>query len=161
MLIYPEILTRKAFQPFGEVLETDGIKPALINEGHTEKFAGLANLLAEEEGRLAVHIYRSQPVQLPVSIRSMERHPLGSQAFYPLHGRPFPVLVAEAGAQPGLSAIRFFMTNGRQGFNLRAGTWHHYQLSLGCVSDYLVIDRVGAGINLEEIQLPEPLELAL
>ena len=91
----------------------------------------------------------------------MERHPLGSQAFIPLHNRPFPVVVAVAGPQPGIRDIRAFLSNGRQGINLRAGSWHHYQLSLEQSSDYLVIDRAGEDVNFEEINLEEPLTLQI
>lgn len=161
MIVHAEPLTPEAFQPFGEVIQTAGHTPVLINEGNTEKFADLARLFAGEGGRMAVHVYRSQAVLHPVTVRMLERHPLGSQAFIPLHPRPFPVLVAPARAIPDVSAIRLFLTDGSQGFNLRPGTWHHYQVSLGKVSDYLVIDRLGPGANCEEYQLQEAITLAL
>jgi len=80
----------------------------------------------------------------------MECHPVGSQAFYPLHHRPFPIVVAKAGAPPAAADIRLFVSNGRQGVNLHAGVWHHYQLTLGQDSDYLVVDRGGEGENYRE-----------
>lgn len=165
MLIHPQPLTAEEFRPFGEVIETAGHVPVLINRGHTEKFADLANLLAGADGHMTIHVYRSKPAVRPLVVRGLERHPLGSQAFIPLHDRPFPVLVAPnvagGAAQPDIAAIRLFLTNGSQGFNLKPGTWHHFQLSLDAVSDYLVIDRKGKGVNLEEFELPEALTLAL
>jgi ureidoglycolate lyase len=92
---------------------------------------------------------------LPFKIRLLERHPLGSQAFYPLHKRPFPVVVALAGDNPGLTDLRVFLSNGRQGVNIHPGVWHHYQLSLEQDSDYIVIDRAGPGDNCDEYQLKE------
>ena len=89
----------------------------------------------------------------------MECHPLASQAFIPLHPRPFPVVVAVPGAPPGATGIRLFLTNGKQGVNLFPGTWHHYQLSLDEVSEYVVIDRKENGGNLETCTLPEPVLL--
>ncbi len=159
MVIRPEPLTRVAFRPFGEVIELEGVEQQAINEGHTAKFAGLAALVATDGAPLALHLYRSQPVGPLVEVRTLERHPLGSQAFIPLHARPFPVVVAPAGSPPHARDVRAFLTNGRQGVNLAPGTWHHYQLSLGQESDYLVIERDGAGPNCDEHRLPETLAI--
>lgn len=157
----PEKLTRAAFSPFGDVLETEGIDPDLINFGHTQKFARLAEVTTLDNGRAELSIYRSSTVVLPFRIRLMECHPLGSQAFYPLHQRPFPVVVAKAAAPPGPEDLRVFLTNGRQGVNLHAGVWHHYQLSLGQDSDYLVIDRGGEGDNYREHHFEEEVWLLI
>lgn len=160
MIIHAEPLTPEAFQPFGHVIQTAGQAPVLINEGNTEKFADLAKLVAGEGGRMGVHVYRSQPVSHPVTVRMMERHPLGSQAFIPLHQRPFPVLVAPGSAKPDMTAARLFLSDGFQGINIGPGIWHHYQMSLGQVSDYLVIDRLGPGTNFEEYHLPGAITLS-
>jgi len=161
MIIRPEPLTKDAFLPFGDVLETEGVSPELINSGSTQNYARLAELTLAEGGMGQISIYRSKPVELPFRIRMMECHPLGSQAFYPLHDRPFPVVVAAAGCIPGPDTIRVFLSNGRQGVNLYAGCWHHYQLSLGQVSDYLVVDRGGAGQNCREHLLQETVLIEL
>jgi ureidoglycolate lyase len=160
--LIPEPLTAQAFAEFGEVLNLAGSDGEPINYGNTEKFADLLQIdTAEESGRTAMHLYRSQPSTLPLEIEIMERHPMGSQAFIPLHDRPFPVIVAAAGAeQLDASTVRVFLSNGRQGVNLRRGTWHHYQVSLGQVSYYLVIDRMGPGANFEEQRLEPPLLIA-
>ncbi len=155
VIIRPEPLTKKAFLPFGEVLETEGVKPELINFGNTEKYGDLAQITIADGGRGQFSLYRSHAVDLPFRIQQMERHPLGSQAFYPLHERPFPVVVALAGTFPGAEDIRVFLTNGHQGVNLHPGVWHHYQLTLGQESDYVVFDRAGAGDNCQEFRLDE------
>lgn len=155
MIIRPEPLTREAFLPFGDVLETDGINPELINFGNTQKFGDLAKIAIGDGGQGQLSIYRSRAIGLPFKIQLMERHPLGSQAFYPLHDRPFPVVVALADVVPGGKDIRVFLTNGRQGVNLHPGVWHHYQLTLGQESDYLVFDRGGGGENYQEHRLTE------
>ena len=148
--IRPQPLTKEAFLPYGDVLETDGINSQLINFGHTHKYGNLAEITINEGGSPQLSIYRSRALELPFRIQLLERHPLGSQAFYPLHDRPFPVVVAAMGEAPGPGAIRVFLTNGRQGVNLHAGVWHHYQLTLGQDSDYLVVDRGGKGDNYQE-----------
>jgi ureidoglycolate lyase len=155
MIIRPEPLTKDVFLPFGDVLETEGIDPQLINFGKTQKFGNLAEVTHGDSGFAQLSIYRSSAVDLPFRIRLMECHPLGSQAFYPLHHRPFPVVVAKPGDAPGAADIRVFLSNGRQGVNLHAGVWHHYQLTLGQDSDYLVVDRGGKGDNCREHHLSE------
>jgi len=40
--------------------------------------------------------------------------------------------------------------------NYRRGTWHHPLLSLDVVSDFLVLDRGGAGENCDVAPLPSP-----
>lgn len=150
MIVHTQPLTAEAFKPFGDVLETDGMTVELINQGHTQKFADLANITLANGGRAQISIYRSSAIELPFRIRTMERHPLGSQAFFPLHDRPFPVVVALPGCVPGADTIRVFLSNGRQGVNIHPGVWHHYQLTLDKTSEYLVIDRGGAGENCDE-----------
>jgi ureidoglycolate lyase len=153
-----EPLTAEAFEPFGDVIQREGVLPEHINYGQTEKYADLAMIdISEDGGETSIHFYRSQPASPPLHIKQLERHPLGSQAFMPLHQRPFPVIVAPAGDQPEIRDIRGFITNGEQGINIRKGVWHHYQVSLGGVCDYLVIDRGGAGDNFEEWVFDVPL----
>lgn len=155
MIIRPEPLTKETFRTFGDVLETDGFDPELINFGNTQKFGALAEITTTDSGSVQLSVYRSSAIDLPFRIQLMECHPLGSQAFYPLHHRPFPVVVAQAGRAPGAADIRVFLSNGRQGVNLHTGVWHHYQLTLGEESDYLVLDRGGQGDNYREHRLCE------
>ena len=150
MIIHAQQLTKSAFEPYGDVLETSGVSPEMINFGNTEKYDQLASVTASDNGFAQIGIYRSRFIELPFRIQLMECHPLGSQAFYPLHHRPFPVVVARAGEAPAGSDIKVFLSNGRQGINLHAGVWHHYQLTLNQDSDFLVIDRGGEGENYLE-----------
>lgn len=161
MIVRTEPLTREAFKPFGDVLETTGMAPELINQGQTQKFADLADITLENRGRAQISIYRSSAIELPFRIVMMERHPLGSQAFFPLHDRPFPVVVALADSIPAPDTIRAFLSNGRQGVNIHPGVWHHYQLTLDKTSDYLVIDRGGQGDNCDEYQLVQEVILEI
>ena len=160
MVIRPEPLSRETFLSFGDVIEIPGHQAELINDGNTQKFPDQARFVAAEQGSLSLSIFRSRPCEMPFTLKTLERHPLGSQAFYPLHGRPFPVVVALPVPDPGVLDIKVFMTNGTQGVNLKPGVWHHYQLCLDHESEYLVIDRAGNG-NFEEFVLTEPLLLQI
>jgi ureidoglycolate lyase len=145
-----EPLTAEAFAPFGEVIEARG-EPSSINYGNTWKFANLAKIDVRD-GRAATHIYRSTPAAYPFVLRVMENHPLGSQMFMPLGRNPYLVVVAPKGPFDA-NAVRAFVASPKQGVNLAPGTWHHFNLALGGVSEFLVIDRDGPGENLEEIVL--------
>lgn len=160
MIIRPQPLTVAAFSPFGDVLQAKGVTPKLINQGNTQKFANLATVSMASSDHAQISIYRSSAIDLPFKIEYLERHPLGSQAFYPLHERPFPIIVALPASTPAAGTVRAFMTNGRQGINIHPGVWHHYQLTLELDSDYIVIDRSGPGVNCDEHQFKQSIILA-
>jgi ureidoglycolate lyase len=155
-------LTRAAFAPFGDVIETDGAHHYPINQGSTIRFHDLARVdVAEGEGRTLLNLFRATPLPLPIEIRLLERHPLGSQAFIPLGERRFLVVVADNVATPSAEHLHAFLSNGRQGMNYRRNTWHHFVLALDQVTDFLVIDRGGPGENCEEIQLGKGVFVAM
>lgn len=150
----PEPLTASAFASYGDVIECgDNAEQRSINFGHTTRFHNLAELdLTADNGRPLVSIFRTSPLPQPVQIKVMERHPLSSQAFYPLQGQKFLVVVAAKG-DFDVSNLKAFITNGRQGVNYHAGVWHHYNLALGEAGDFMVIDRGGPEKNCDEVFL--------
>lgn len=143
-------LSKAAFSPFGDVVQTDGAELRIINQGSTQRFHDLATIDAGQEGgRAIVSLFRGQAFAPPIDIAMMERHPLGSQLFYPLAPRPFLAVVApDEGGVPGVPQA--FLCPPGKGVNYARNTWHHPLLSLEEVSDFLVIDREGPGDNLEE-----------
>jgi ureidoglycolate lyase len=158
----PEPLTAAAFAPFGELIAADAAARHFpINGGTTERFHDLAQLQPGPEGRLIVSIFRGQPQALPLTLRLMERHPLGSQAFVPLSGRPYLVVVARPGPAPSSSDLRCFLATPEQGINYAPGVWHHPLLALQAPSDFLVIDRAGPGGNCDECVLALPVLISL
>lgn len=150
----PVPLTAEAFAPFGQVLDIDAAEQLPINQGQTTRFHDLADVHFDGDGaKTLINVFRSTPVNFPHQVEIMERHPLGTQAFYPLGGARFLVLVAPAGDTVQAEDLQLFITNGRQGVNFNVNTWHHFQLALDKQSDFLVVDRGGPGENLEEVQL--------
>ena len=155
-----EPLTREAFAPFGEVIEADKQHLSFpINAGTSQRFHDLARLDPGQDGRLIVSIFRAQPRPLPFTIALLERHPLASQAFMPLNGTPFLVVVAPRGDKIASDAVRAFLAQGQQGINFAPGVWHHPLLAIGKMSDFLVIDRDDPQGNCEERRLDRPLLL--
>lgn len=154
IVLTPEVLTPEAFVPFGEVIEaSDRVEHFTINGGNTERFHDLARIDPGQDGKVIVSIFRGLPRVLPFRVEMMERHPKGSQAFVPMSGRPYLVVVAPAGAPPAAGDLRVFLAQGHQGVNYATGVWHHPLLALEAVSDFLVIDRSGPGHNCDEVRL--------
>ncbi|NWK79513.1 ureidoglycolate lyase [Aquitalea sp. LB_tupeE] len=157
-----EALTATAFRPFGEVMEAGPeARQFAINGGNTMRFHDLARLDAGPDGRLMVSIFRGQPRKLPFEVCMMERHPHGSQAFMPLSGQPYLVVVAPPGAPPSADTIRVFLASPQQGVNYAAGVWHHPLLALHQPCDFLVLDRDGSSPNCDEVQLPVSVMISL
>jgi ureidoglycolate lyase len=153
-LLSPEPLTREAFRPFGDVIEMEGSAHVTINQGFAERFNDLAHMdVAAEGGSPNVSLFLGAPRGLPIEIRLMERHPLGSQIFYPLQDRPWLVLVAED--VHDTASYRAFTASGRQGVNYARNVWHHPLLVLDAESRFIIIDRKGPGNNLEEVWFAE------
>ncbi len=147
-------LTRQAFKPFGDVIETDGAHSYKINNGTTTRFHDLAKVeLLGAEPRPLISMFRGDAFHLPVHVTMLERHPVGSQAFFPLHAGKWLVVVAEDhGGKPG-EPIAFLVEpgpGGLRGVNYHHNVWHHPLITLDAPGDFLVVDRGGAGNNLEE-----------
>ncbi len=155
MTIRTEPLTPGAFAPFGDVLDCAGDHDLLINAGRCGRWHDRARLDFDAEGRAGISMFRSEPVELPLAVTLLERHPKGSQAFIPMTQNPFLVIVApDDGGKPG--PIRAFLTAPGQGINLHRGTWHGVLTPLAAPGLFAVVDRIGPGVNLEEHQLSEP-----
>jgi ureidoglycolate lyase len=149
-------LTPKGFAPFGDVIATEGARHFPINAGTCERFHDLARIdVGAEGGRPIVSIARAQPSRLPLALRLVERHPLGSQIFLPLAPARFLVVVALPVPAPGPADLRAFLASPGQGVNYARNTWHHPLIALDRETDFLIVDRGGDGANLEEHPLPE------
>ena len=159
-----EALTREAFAPFGDVIDSAGVSPRLINQGFAARYNNLSpntdlGDLPADGLNVNISLFVAQPRPNPIAIELMERHPLASQAFYPAQNRPWLVVVAEDPTR--LESFRAFRASGRQGVTYRRNVWHHPLLVLDPDSTFVVIDRRGPEANLEEIMLKETAFVAL
>ena len=150
-LIQVELLTAEAFAPFGAVIDAAAARKVFaINQGTTQRYHALA-IVDLDGGQAAISLARAQPFTLPLTISMLERHPLGTQAFVPLNGTRWVVVVADSpDATP-----RAFLADRGQGVQYHRGTWHHPLLALDRGGDFLIVDRVGAGDNCEEVRLAQ------
>lgn len=152
--LMPKLLSKAEFAPYGDVIETDGADSYAINNGSTMRFHDLARVETLGAGaRSLVSIFLGDAFELPVDVTMMERHPLGSQAFFPLQPLPWLVVVAkDNGGKPHQAAAFLVLPQAGQlrGVNYHRNVWHHPLISLEAPSRFLVVDRGGEGKNLEE-----------
>lgn len=143
-----------AFAGFGDLLDARGDADVLINEGLCGRFHDRARL-DFGGGRAGISVFDGQPCALPLDLWLLERHPLGSQAFLPLHGAPWLMIVApDMDGAPG--APLAFLVPPHTGVNLHRGTWHGVLTPLRAPGLFAVVDRIGEGNNLEEYRFDAP-----
>ena len=161
LMLTAQPLTAAAFAPYGDVIEAEGSAQSM-NQGFGQRYQDLARIeVAAAGGRPAVSLVACSPEQAPVPLRLMERHPLGSQIFYPLDGQRYLVVVAPAGDPPAPADLRAFVASGRQGVNYHLGTWHHPMIALDKNCHFIEFHRAGPGANCDEAPLAIPVRVAL
>lgn len=162
MKLRPQPLNRQAFAPFGDVIDVSGVEPVMINKGTTKRFHDLAHVdVSAESGTPLISVFRGQPRPHPIRLDLMERHPLGSQAFYPLQNRDWLIVVSDGTDPLDPARLHAFQAAGTQGVNYARGIWHHPLLVLQPDSDFLIVDRGGDGNNLEEREFGADLQITL
>lgn len=155
----PLPLTPERFAAFGDVIAAGRAAELAMNEARFERFDDLARVNIAG-GRLNVSVVRCRtPTALPYRFDMVERHPLGSQAFVPLNGQRFVVVVAAPGESVEIENLRAFVTNCHQGINYHRGTWHMPLIALQAGQEFLVVDRAGEGPNCDQVVLSERVTL--
>ena len=147
-------ITAADFAPFGDVLDARSNPDVMINQGRCGRHHNRAQL-DFIDGVAGVSVFDSRPVSLPYTLDLMERHPLGSQCFMPLPEHPFLVIVAaDQNGHP--DRPKAFMVPPHTGINIHRNIWHGVLTPLHHPGLFAVIDRIGDGVNLEEISLDPP-----
>lgn len=153
-------MSSAAFAPFGDVIALQDTPDVIINQKMCARYHDLAKLAfdqAEDQaGAAGISLFDAVPRCLPYHLEMMERHPLGSQAFLPLHQNPFLVIVAaDDNGRPGRPIA--FKTAPSMGINYHKNIWHGVLTPLFEPGLFAVIDRIGGGVNLEEFWFDKPL----
>ncbi len=160
----PVLLSAEAFAPYGDVIQTEGAQHFEMNGGKLERYYDLANINVgtATDGRPVMSIARClQTTKLPMSISFLERHPHGSQAIFPLFSQTMMVVVAPAGESISADNIRAFYSNGAQGINFHAGTWHLPIIALEPEQAFMIVDRSGPNQNCDELHFDGGQEITL
>jgi ureidoglycolate lyase len=153
-IIRIEPISRAAFAPFGDLIDCDGAPDKIINQGLCGRYHDRAKLDVSD-GRAGVSLFRAEPRPLPLQLDMMERHPGGAQCFVPMSEHGFLVITApDKSGAPGTP--RAFLTQPGQAINFHRGTWHGVLTPLHPPGLFAVIDRIGAGDNLEEYWFDTP-----
>lgn len=162
-------LTSEGFAPYGSLVGGDipplpaghatgpgePLAPRPINGGtslRVEAEDGLS--LLAEGGAPALAVFRAQAQALAGPWRTLERHRLGSQTFVPLAGARCLVLVALGAHAPDPGTLAAFLADGRCGYTLHAGTWHHGLIALDA-GDFVVLERGAAQPDCEFADLEQ------
>ncbi len=142
-------MSREAFAPFGDLIEISGEPDRIINQGLCGRYHDRANFDFGPDCKGGVSLFNAKPRSLPYELEMVERHPLCSQAFIPMHQNPFLVVVAEGDDdEPG--PVHAFVTRAGQAINFHRNTWHGVLTPLSTPGLFAVIDRVAEGNNLQE-----------
>ena len=150
-------LTADAFAPYGDVIDVAGEPDKIINQGQCGRYHDRA-ALDFADGRAGISLFNANPRALPYTLDMVERHPEGSQAFIPMTHQPFLVIVApDADGKPGRPLA--FVTRPGQAVNYHRGTWHGVLTPLHAPGLFAVVDRIGAGANLEEFWFDTPYQV--
>ena len=152
ILIEPMI--KAEFSEYGDVIDAEGDPDKIINQGLCGRFHNRAKL-DFRDGEAGVSLFQSKPRSLPLLLDMMERHPDGSQAFIPMSMDSFLVIVAHD-FEDSPHAPRAFQTEPGQAINFHRNIWHGVLTPLVAPGLFAVVDRIGAGANLEEYWFDEP-----
>ena len=152
-------ITRAAFAPFGEVIDTSGAPDKIINQGLCGRYHDRATLDCSS-GRVGVSLFKAEARTLPLALHMVERHPDGSQLFIPMSEHGFLVIVAPDQNGTPAEPLAFITTPG-QAINFYRGTWHGVLTPLSEPGLFAVVDRIGTGANLEEHWFDTPYTVEL
>ena len=71
------LLTRSAFAPYGDVIQTDGARSFMINKGTTERFHDLTDVDVSDGGGVPlINIFRGRAFSPPIEIKILSVTPL-------------------------------------------------------------------------------------
>jgi ureidoglycolate lyase len=144
----------EAFAPFGQVLQPT------VGQGRQDLIEELTNGRATARPRLSISTV--EPKTLPVTAVKMERHVHSSQAFAPLDGASYLVVVAPHGPDglPDLDGLRAFRVPGDTAINHRADTWRHPLTPLERMGRFAVLTCVdGTAADEQFVDLSQPVRI--
>ena len=154
----PSPITAADFAPYGTVLDKSAAHSYPINDGYATRHDRLA-VTDIAQGAAQIALFSATPRRYPCVVDMMERHPLATQAFYPLQNHVWHALVCAA-ETPTAETLRAFTVPGDIGVQYHRNIWHYPLLVSAERQDFLVVDYCGAGDNLELHTTPLAAEFA-
>jgi ureidoglycolate lyase len=144
-----EPATPESAAPYGVLLGVDPAAPARTSSfyGDRVELWTPGNFVSDSD--TTISLARVHP--RPREVIWMERHFKHTQAFIPLGGSPFVVVVGAGTdtAHPDPSSVKALRFDGSAGFLMHVGTWHEFPFALERSTDMLVILRNETNRDLE------------
>ena len=148
-ILIPKKINKNNFLKYGELISISSQRHKKINKGYAINYYDLINLdVLKKFGRPKLSLFKVKPRIFPLKIEMLERHPLGSQCFFPLTDCSFIVVVAIPNKIPNINDIKSFIVPRNTGINYKKGVWHYPIISIQ-KSNFIVIDRKGRDNNLD------------
>jgi ureidoglycolate lyase len=146
-------ITKSAFTPFGHLLETPG------RMTRVDFAAEVANFRPSARANLA--LVRAGQAPERITIREMERHPLSTQAFFPLEVSEYLVIVApgDGSGAPLLDGVAAFRVLGKQGISYNVGVWHCGMTALGGAGLFAMLVFEDGSPDDTQVRPVEPFEV--
>lgn len=155
-VIHAAPISQAGLGGLAELITATGTPDKLINRGLCQRFHDRATL--DISGKAGISIFKSDIFCLPFMLDMMERHPHGSQAFFPMQEGEYLVVLAED--NNGVPSMpRAFVAGAGQGVNIGRNVWHGVLCPLTAPGLFMIVDRVVDGPNLEEYWFTEPYEV--
>lgn len=146
------------FARYGAVLDKATAHAYPINDGYATRYDRLA-ITDITDGHAQIAIFAAKPRAYPCVVDMLERHPLATQAFYPLQPHPWHAIVC-AGETPTAERLRAFTIPGNIGVQYHRNIWHYPLLIRAARQEFLIVDYSGDGENLEIFDAPLGVEFA-
>jgi len=127
-------LAPDAFASFGQVIMGNGKTPRRI--AFAAKFEN-----QRAEAKLNLTYLHIDPLEGPVTIEALERHPYSNQVFVPLNGTRHLVVVCPSNrnGEPDLSGLKAFTAEGSQTVNYYANVWHAPRTAIGGAGEFIML----------------------
>ena len=161
------LLTRDAFQAFGDVVIVDrpDLTPTMVNFGTAARRNECGRLdTTRPNAKPNLCTFRCEPwSRFPVIAESMEKHPCSSQLFVPMKVERYLVVVAPGDAAPDLEGLRAFVAVPGQSVIYGAGVWHMPLIVFGSAPAEFVmlVWEDGTPDDCVVAKLSEPVEITL
>lgn len=78
------------------------------------------------DARLSIEVVDAAIAQGSIEVRELERHPTSVQAFFPMNGTPYLIVVCRSSREdkPDLNSLKAFLVPGDTVIEYRPGIWH-------------------------------------
>lgn len=146
-------LDARSFAPFGDVIEHRGSA-----RRHMLAFSSGSGSLRHT--LCVTHL--EQEIVMPATLDTLERHPHSDQAFIPLNGQPYLVVVCDSApdGSADVASARAFVAAANQGVVYRRNVWHHGLSVLAAPADFVVVIGKSAGGEDDVFRpLPRPIRV--